>query len=266
MKNVFVLFVLMAMISCDIKENDLDPLVETYPMTVGSEWTYDRKLIVKKYESETSDQIINTDTLHSVVRVWIEKDTLLKDAQQVKVFKCIIDDYIYPVTSKSYKFIDHEGLKTYAYLNAGVNVFSQKEKGYLKSAFIFNPMSGHSLATDDEIIFESQPTLDIKFPLVNNSSWTYRQNVYQTNLPIEKKVIGPENVYLSGQNFPCYMVDWVFPDSRQGIKMTDWISDKGLIKRITINDRASMLHEDGTQTGDLFQITETLILKAIDLK
>lgn len=266
MRNAFILFVLMAMNSCFTNENKLDTFVDTYPMSVGSGWNYDRKLVIKKYESETSDKIINTDTFHSSVRVWIEKDTLLKDTQKVKVFKSVNDDYIYKVTSKSYMFIDHEGLKTYAYLNAGLNVFAQKENGNLKSAFIFNSMPDLSVATNEEIVFESQPPLNIKLPLENNLSWTYRQNAGQLNLPIEKKVIGTENVNLAGQNFPCYIIDWVFIEYNQVIKMTDWISDKGLIKRITIHDRASTLHDDGTPTGDYFQMTETLTLKAIDIK
>lgn len=256
----------MAMNSCFFNENYHYPLVETYPMTVGSEWNYDRKLVIKKYESETSDKVINTDTLHSSVRVWIEKDTLLNDTLQVKVFKFVTDDYIYKVTSKSYMFIDLEGLKTYAYLNVGSNVFAQKEKEYFKSAFIFNPMPDHSVATEDEIIFESQPSLAIKLPLENNLSWTYRPNAYQSNYPIERKVIGAENLNLAGQIRSCYLADWFFPNPNQGTKMTDWISDKGLIKRIAVYNRQSTLNDDGTPTGDHFQVTETLTLKAIDIK
>jgi len=268
MRKIYFLIVVIALISCDIKENEPEPkpLVGTYPMTIGSEWIYDRQLIVEKYESETSDKITSTDTYHFAVKVWIEKETILKGTQPVKVFKSVDDDHVYQVISKSYMFIDHEGLKTFAYLNSGSIVFAQKEKGYLKSAFIFNSMPGHSVATDDRIIFESQPTLNIKFPLENNLSWTYRHNAGQLNLPIEKKVIGTEIVNLAGQNFNCYMVDWVFKESNQGIKMTDWISYMGLIKRISIYDRVSTLHEDGTPTGDNFQVTETMTLKGIEIK
>ena len=103
MNKAFILFILIALISCDQKENDLAPLVDTYPMAIGTEWTYDRQLILDKYESETSDKIIGTDTFHFVVRVWIDKDTIL-GTMPVKAFKCQ-EEHINSISTQ-FKFID----------------------------------------------------------------------------------------------------------------------------------------------------------------
>ena len=43
-------------------------------MAIGTEWIYDRQLIIKKYESETSDKIVDTDIYNFTVKVWIDKD------------------------------------------------------------------------------------------------------------------------------------------------------------------------------------------------
>ena len=88
-KNYLILFILAAVIGCNNEEYNLTPNVDRYPMTIGTNWTYDRQVIVNKYESETSNNIIDIDTMNFTVKVWIDKDTVLNDTMNVKAFKSI---------------------------------------------------------------------------------------------------------------------------------------------------------------------------------
>ncbi len=256
------------MISCDKKENEITPKVDSYPMTVGTEWIYDRQVIMKKYESDTSDKIIDIDTVIFTIKVWIDKDTVLNDTMNVKAFKSRENDYNW--TSNQYKFIDSVGLKNYAYSNSGgANVFAKKS-GYLKSSFDLNFYMSldNGVLTSDEIIFEDLPTLDIKLPLDNNSSWTYRQPSETRSLQIYKEVIGAETLTLFGQNFACYKVSWnyLYDPVFNGIEITDWISEKGLVKRLTIHDRVTLTTQEGEPIDGNIQMIETLVLKELKIK
>ena len=266
MKKFFLLFVLIALISCDKKAIDLNPLVASYPMNIGTEWTYERQMIINKYESIKSDIIIKTDTLHFAENVWIDKDTILNGTMNVTVFKS--REVGYNITSTAYKFIDSEGLKTFAYSNAGGPTVFAKNYGYLKSASILNSMIEHSNLAGGEITFEPKPTLDIKLPLVNNLTWTYRYPTDNKPWQMDKKVVGTENLNLIDQDFTCYKVEYVFKNDSAyyGLNITDWISDQGLIKRISMADRAQLLNENGDPTENFFQSTEILTLKGIKIK
>ncbi len=257
-QKALIFLVLTAMLSCDDKEKDIVLNISSYPMNIGTEWQYYRQLIINKYESETSNKIIDIDTINFTYKVWIEKDTVLNDTMNVKVFKAQeIDDNW---TSNHYKFLDKDGLKNYAYSNTGANVFAKKSS-YLKSSIDFSEL------TSDELIFEAKPTLDVKLPLDGNSSWTYRHSTDTRSLQIDKKVIGIESVKLIGQNFDCFKIDWKYLNDPgyEGIKITDWISEKGLIKRLTIQDRVTFTNESGEPLY-YGQFIETLTIKSINIK
>lgn len=265
MRNILIIFFLLTTFSCDNKRVEINPKVDSYPMTVGTEWIYDREIIIKKYESETSDQIINTDKYNFTVRVWVDKDTLLKDTIKVMVFKAAENNDNW--TFRNYKLIDNEGLKNLAY--SGSSNFFAKKKGTLKLPFIlyFNSLLENMIQIDDEIIYEEQPTLDIKFPLINGSSWIYRHSKIPEIPSIEKEVIGTERLNLAGENFDCFKVYWnnLNITDTGGIKITDWISNKGLIKRIEFFDRIYLRNEFGEYSDEPAQITETLVLKELKI-
>ena len=267
-KQILIAITLIVIfISCDENEENILPNVNTYPMTAGTEWSYDRQVIMKKYESETFDKITDIDTMDFTVKVWIDKDTVLNDTLHVKVFKSRENDYSW--TSNQYKYLDNEGLRNYAYSNSGgANVFAKKNSS-LKSAINFNYyMSLKSgILASDEIIFEDKPTLDIKLPLDLTSSWTYRLPSETRLLQIDKEVMGAESVTLFGQTFSCFKVSWNYLNDPvyDGINITDWISEKGLIKRLTVYDRVTFTNEYGEP---LFygQTIEILTLKDLKIK
>ncbi len=265
-KNILIFVFIAIITSCDNKKNEVIPEVDSYPMSVGTEWYYNRQVIMKKYESETSDNIIDIDTVSFTVKVWIDKDTVLNDTMSVTVFKARENDNNW--TSNQYKFTDSEGLKNYAYSNVGgAHVFAKKS-GYLLSSFGLNLYTTYKKGTqtNDEIICEDKPTLDIKLPLDKNSSWIYRQPSETVTLQIDKEVIGTEALNLFGQNFACYKVRWnyLYDPVFDGIAITDWISEMGLIKRLTIYDRVTLTTPEGEPIDGNIQMIETLELN--DLK
>jgi hypothetical protein len=256
-QRALILLTFIAMISCDDKDKDIN--INSYPMNIGTEWIYDRQLIVKKYESETSDKIIDIDTINFTDKVWIDKDTVLNDTMNVKVFRSRENNNNW--TSNEYKFIDNEGLKNYAYSNSeAINVYA-KGKVYLKFS------NGLGKVASEGIIFIIKPTLDIKLPLDRNSSWTFMKSSDIQELQIDKNVIGTERVNLIGQNFDCFKIEWVYLNepALEDIKVTDWISEKGLIKRIRNYGRTIISDEDGEPLY-FGQLIETMTIKSITIK
>ncbi|MCK5823200.1 MAG: hypothetical protein KAG95_04295 [Bacteroidales bacterium] len=268
-KLILITIVLLTIIGCDKKTNNTSLKVDTYPINVGTEWIYNRQVIINKYESETSQEIIDRDTINFTRKVWIEKDTILDDTMNVKVFKFQEDDNEW--SRKEYKYIDNEGLKTYAYnINGNANCFAEKSSEQLKKSIV-NFYQQNNLKTShlvkDEIITEDKPTLDIKFPLSNNSSWIYRHPSETRTLQIDKEVIGTESLNLIGQNFSCLKVRWIYlyNSAFNGIEITDWISDKGLIKSLIKNARITLITQNGEPIDGNFQMIETLILKELKI-
>lgn len=269
-KQILLVVPIIGMIiSCDKKEENDTPNLDTYPMTVGTEWTYDRQVIIKKYESETSNKIINNDTMNFTVRVWIDKDTVLNDTMNVKIFKSRENDYNW--TTNQYKYLDNEGLRNYAYSNSGgANVFAKKSSSFKSSfdSYFYRIAIKHGI-TNKEIIIEDKPTLDIKLPFSENTSWTYRNPSETRVLQIDKEVIGTETLNITGQNIACYKVSWnyLYDPVFNGVNITDWISEKGLIRRLTIYDRVTLISEDGEPLIDgNVQMIETLTLKQLKIQ
>jgi hypothetical protein len=262
-KNFVILFFLGVMIGCDKENKNLTPNVDSYPMTIGTRWTYERQLIISKYESETSDNIIGIDTMNFTVKVWIDKDTVLNDTMNVTAFKSSENDI--NVTSTQYKFIDNQGLKTYAYSNGGAAIAFIKKSGYPASSFdphLYSAVNNVVLTSDD-IIFEDIPVLDIKLPLDISSSWTYRKT--SGNLQIDKEVIGTQTLNLFGRKFACYEVRWnyLYDPDFIGFEIIDWISEYGLVKRMTIVEKIPFNNEIG-ETLFYGKVEETITLNELN--
>lgn len=256
-KGLLILVLASSLISCDKKDEKPNyPNVATYPMAVGSQWTYDRKIIIDHYESENSDKVVATDTFKFVVKVWIEKDTVLQ-GKEVRMVKA--REVGGTSTSVNYYFLDGEGLKTYAYKNAGLTVFAQTGV-HLKSA------SDNVLSENNPIFYENPATLNVKLPLMPGSRWTYRQPTETKSLQIDKEVTSAETLKLINQSFDCYKVRFIFIDEPQksGTIITEWISDKGLMKRISAFKKAALMKEDGQVMGYV-KSTETLTLTALEI-
>lgn len=256
----------IALNSCDeTNKNDFEKIA-SYPTSVGNEWKYNKKIILKAYESETSDEIIEIDTFNFYITVKVEKDTVLNETMDVKQFTSQTNGNNWK--SKSYCFQDSEGLKTYAYSNAGGNDFPKKAGKIsgpidLLSFNFFGPL----ISEDYELIFYySTPVFNIKYPLQPDSKWTYLSPSEQLNLQIEKEVSGNEIININNHSYSCYIISWIYSNNENyaGLKIMDWISKEGLIKRITFMDRIVQTDSEGNPINTS-QMTETILLDELKL-
>lgn len=270
MRRILALLTLLSvLVGCENNESDILQNVDNYPMAVGTEWVYDRQIITVTYESETSDNVIDIDTVHNSVKVWIEKDTILNDTMSVTMFRSEIkgDDWI--MMSSDFKYLDNEGLKTYAYFNGGPLVFPKNSSVINFGLFTDFYKRGYTeVLPDDSITYEDNPTLDIQLPLTEKSSWTYRKPTETRVLQIDKSVTGVETLNITGESYPCFVVSLEYyndPDF-EGIEFTDWISNKGLIKRKIIVGRTTPRYWNGEPVHGTQQITELLTLKSLTIR
>lgn len=202
MKKIYLLLLLiLPLISCDKKEETIIPNIMTYPMTVGSQWTYDRQIVVNRYESKTSKKIVGTDTYNFIVKVWVDKDTVLNGKQ---VMKFVAEDE--NIKHVNFNFLDSEGLKTYAYINTGLMVFADAHF-HLKSAVM------DQFTAQAPVFYEQAPAMNLKFPLQNGLRWTYRPSTETSSLKIEKQVTGSETLNVAGERFNCFKIDWIYSNA-----------------------------------------------------
>lgn len=258
--RALLLFLLILMLACnDHDRNDLH-VITSHPMDVGTEWIYNRNVIIKSFESETSGKVIGIDTFRYITKVCIEKDTIL-NGRRLKVFKSI--DSSLDASFREYKSMDDDGLKTYAYTTFCVEPHASGDISFLKFSMLRNALFAECL------IHETIPVLDIQLPLSLDSYWIYRQPNESGGLQIEKKVVGIESIRLNRRSFNCYKVEWIYINDPlfTGLSVTDWISDMGLIQRITVNERSTLVSD---VMNPLFQrnvqIIEELSLHQLHLK
>jgi hypothetical protein len=255
-----------AIISChENKEDDFEKIV-AYPTTVGNEWTYNIEAVSEIFESVNSDKIVDRDTLIFTARINVEKDTILYDTMNVVKFVSVID--VINETSEQYFYTDAEGLKVYAYSNHGSHAFVKKSgvKNQLTDMLTFGFFEPLLSEENDIIVIEPSPRLNLKFPLEINSKWIYVHPFEPMNLQIDKKVLGYERVKINNRSFDCCKVEWIYIENVffDNMKIYDWISNEGLIKRLVIYERALFNDEENGLIGS-FQLTETILLKDLNL-
>ena len=261
-----VLILLIPFPGCNEDKKDDFEKIFSYPTKPGSEWNYYSESVYTVYESETSDKIIDTDTVAFPIKVKIEKDTLLNDTMNVLQFVSIIEKYGYKSTQ--YYFINSEGLNAYATSKSTGHIFAKKNNpvNFVHDMLPFS--SDVSLFSDAPSIYiiKPRPRLNLKFPLRLNSKWTYSYPSEPFNLQIDKEVVGYEYIKINDKTYSCYLVSWDYLDNEYfgNTRIYDWISEEGLIKREIIYDRVTVVSEDNL-SWENFQLTETISLTGINL-
>lgn len=244
-KCILILLSFAGLTSCNKKE-EVNNSIVSYPMTNGTEWIYERQSITNYYKYDSSataiqaenvtGTLIKSDTIKSIIRKWIEKDTVINN-KKLTVFKTI--DSLNNSLLTEYKLFDSEGLKTYAcsFKDIISPSFIKINKSNIYNLYLKVKMK-NNLTSVGEIIIEDTPSLDIKYPLCENSSWTYGYIIFdELKLPsvylsIGKKVIGTENLFLLGHTYFSYKIGWInnnLPDDYYENE-TNWISKEGLVK------------------------------------
>ena len=261
-KIFFLLILFMGITACDLKNEGLNLNFDDHPMEVGTFWKYNQQVLVKTYEDENSNTITHVDTFRYDMLIWIDKDTILNDTMNVKAFHTRVDDKT--INSIQYKFLDHEGLKTYAFANPGYNLYKKaKEPIPLMDIFSFHPRGIKLNCLQGDIYIEENPPLDIQYPLVQYGTWVYRHPRENYPLQINKKVIGAENLKINGEFYSCFKIRWEYLNDTlfDGIKITDWVGKQGLIKSEIIQERITVTTLEGEPlNGKNIQIFSVLSL------
>ena len=253
-----VLLLFLILNSCE--ETIIDPVVDTFPMSLGSEWHYQRTLYLYIFESDSSEVVVDVDTFLNNYRIWVSKDTVLNDTMNVTLFEsCDEDtnDWIW----RQYYYLDEEGLKLYAYSNNPGPI------SFKKSTATFYTNAGGIMSLDsafeppypnDGLIYSYSRWLNLLLPLKKDSYWTYLQG----NSPdsrIDKEVIGVELIKTGGMEFACYRVEWIYHNFYDfEIQITEWIAEEGLIKRTIQLDRvrSHTIDEEFLHTGQSIEVLQ----------
>lgn len=236
--------------------------IDSFPIKTGNTWEYSSVSILKIYESDISNIVIETDTFRNNLIVRIEKDTILDDTVNVFQFTSVRIGGKYK--SSEYCFWDSTGFHTYAYSNGGSHVFPKKThtKSGIESFGVFGP----ELFIDEDITVFPKTRHNLKFPLEMNSKWTYTFPYSPFYLQIDKEIVGYENIKIENRVFSCYKIKWIYLENKffDGMTIFDWVSSEGLIKRVVIGGRARLTTPDGESIGSS-QLTETIELTSHNL-
>ncbi len=229
-KTILILLLGVVIFGCNKNDNELLDKIDSYPLEVGNEWTYKIESILKEYDSESFNKIINIDTIIIYSKVSIIKDTVLNDTIPVKQVRTIINS----TTNYRYVNIDSDGLKEYGYLNQGFY----------------------------DIHINEIPKLEIKLPLKNHAQWIcyYPQGLLLAQS--EKEVIGSDVLKIYDKEYLCYKIEKYF-DNYTGVKIYEWISKEGLIKSQEIYDNSESSFINGTKI--YIQLTNTTTLTDLKL-
>lgn len=250
MKHLTITLLAILLFSACDDEND-DFQIDSYPMAVGNEWTYDRKMTFTNHESEKGDIARQMDTLRYSVRVWIEKDTIMDETMSVKKFKA--HEQNSDTYSTEFLFEDYDGVKCYAYYpGGGLLAFVKNRPGIkLPPGIPFGGLLSMPKSKTNELVYENPPTLNLKLPLTNSILWTYRLPSEDFSVQIDKRVIKAESIDVPAGTFECFKIRYEYSNhpSFEDVEVYDWIAREGLIKRQISTDSMVFINQQGDTTG-----------------
>jgi len=248
MRKLLLAALLLAFImGCDKKESSV-MIINSYPTTIGSEWTYRSELIVSFYESEISDEITGVDTIVNILKIWVDKDTLLNDSIPLVVFKSKNDQV--DCYSVSYNQLTSDGFRNFAYANAGCSPVNLKNATFNMGSLYFGVSSNLKEALYNQIFYREVPVLHYPYPLTINSSWTFLKDTYW-GAPILKHVTDFEPINAANKIFNCFKINWDYGDvsAFSSSEYIDWIAAEGLVKSEEISDRILLTNVEGEPSG-----------------
>lgn len=232
---IWTFLITFLIFSCE-KEKDTISKQDAFPLKVGNEWTYSYKIelsnIVYSHDSLT-------DRFDSIIEKQLSVEILeMKLNEGIETFQIASSDGF--LIYFEYYISDKEGLKyDFPTHHAGLDSYGIfPHSGY--DWFCNNPFYKWQLdikksksikATND---LEEGQNLVVKYPLTIGDKW-----ITDEFAEIEKSVSGLEQINISNTNYDCYVIDYLFLNDSSMITR-DYVSDKGLIKRIRNIDNVNL--------------------------
>lgn len=211
-KITLVLLTIITLFSCE-DESTENSILTTYPISIGTSWTYEKFWTINNYYSATSDSITSSYTTKIKGTLEIYKDTIINKTKLL-VFRTQEIANNDTTTTFQYYNMDKDGLKCYAYKNEEIILPNNNTPGA------------------NEIFIYKTPILNIKYPLTLNSEWTSDFSA-DNGVSITKRVIGTDTLFINSQKHACLKIAYNYPSGKTNISTTQWISKVGLLKEET---------------------------------
>ncbi len=286
---LILLFAFLVIASCKEESNPItgDNDLFVYPLEIGNKWEYNRHFATFNFRSVDSlDYPRYDDSVHYYSKIVIEivrKETIQNNIETFVMRSVETGSAMQSLWSEHYYRNNNDGLYLYGYqLYAGGGNGLPKRSNSNRIIFngvVFNSVSEITQSLDlvlpkvysvysDSINYENPPLKVISYPLNIDKEWRFRP----PNQPfaISKRVIGKELVEYKAQQIQCYKVEWLYDingdqEWDENISVTDFIADKGLIKRtIFVKDLIRTTAESPDANG-YFDSAEEIILTNTNL-
>lgn len=222
--TLFILTI-FTLLSCEDKQPE-GLIIANYPMSIGTSWTYEKKMIYNIYKSVTSDSIEYSDTLKFNGTKWIEKDTII-NKNKVLVFRTIELFHTQNISYNHYYFMNKSGFYLFGLITFDENPQTSKIQKVLQSKNIENFYRTSKANTG--IYIYNKPVLDIKYPLTLNSEWISDFSA-DNGIPVTKRVIGTDTLRINDSDHVCFKVLSEYPAGILVSSIIQWISKDGLLK------------------------------------
>jgi len=234
--------------------NGIPPLpISSYPMKIGNTWNYSRMFGTFNFRPIDSTASYTPDTVYGTGTVSVVGSATLPatwppsaDSIETTVFKTVETESGYPDTIIGHRYFsaDSSGLYLHGYSGGGLygptarEGFAQYSFHGITSSSIRGLVDAILLEANyleaDTIIREIPPLKTIQYPLTTGDQWTFRAagSLFRIDKLVGQERYGPVN----GMLFRYFEVNWLYDFDNDGawdenIRVTDFISDKGLVKR-----------------------------------
>lgn len=265
MNKLFAVTLLLILFTaCKKDEEKTIPTVSIYPLEVGNSWTYQTTSEGVFYADEEMTEIINTVFNVSENTITVIKDTILNGELHVKK---IHDSFTH---RNSYKAIDDDGLKDYAY-----DIYYSKDA--LKRISIVEQFKNELVNYNshlfqskylnrNELVIRDYPNFELQLPLKPGAEWVFIDSLYSVFMHVVKKVIGYENVATAGRVFNCYKIqNNYYGNDFDNLKITEWVAAEGLIKTEVSFEGMALFFQDDEEHYEYIKTKSTTLLESYEL-
>ena len=259
-KHLILGFLLLGVVDCET--NPAGPIVEPPRFSVGDRWNY-------TYDAALRDSlgaVINQYHDSIEVRVAAIVDSVAGLTGLVRMEARSLLSFVGSAGASGIESVWYQvsptSLVEVAYRNAGavpiVILSAAGPTGRLMVGSFFDPLKAvRSEINTDTTMIREDPRIVLKYPLKKGERWdSFRLPFLQT-----REIVAVEDIHVLGQKVSTARIRTALPDMSLGIEWNDWVSKRGLMRRIlvvTVDSFDENLNPTGRMTH-----TESLELVAM---
>ena len=268
---VWVLQIIILSVICIIgcEDNNNKPNMEfIYPLSIGNNWQYEN-IFTLDFDSLATQNGLSDTIYYSSGLVEIIDNEVIFDTLEAFNLKSTLNEDGNIFTGNEYYNNKENCLFSYGYLHPlmmtpKVNqkyaylIFKNKKFNNVREIinWIKKGYYGNEYSKEDSIIFDPVKSLD--YPLEEGKQWIYRTETCDGKpWRIDKKILEWEEIEVPAGKFNCWRIQWFNnpfgsgPNWDEDIVMFDYISEKGLVKRIIEFKNSEAYDAEGNFIGYL---------------